>query len=461
TERYDSLVLSPGASPIRPKLPGIENDHVFTLRNIPDVSAIDAFITSRKPASCAVIGAGFIGMEMAENLLKRGLKVSVIEAASHVMAPIDGDMAHEVHNYARSKGIDLYLEKLCTGITDRTVLLDDGTEVSAELVLMSVGVMPETAFLKGSGLALGRRGEILVNDYLETSVKDVYALGDAASTVNIVSGAAGLIPLAGPANKQARIVADNICGRKTAYSGSQGTSIMKFFDMTVACTGEKEEALKKRQEKYLKSITFSNSHAGYYPGSEMMGIKLIFTPKDGLLLGAQIVGGKGVDKRIDDFSTAIRLKKTVYDLQELEFAYAPPFSAAKDPVNMAGYTAANILEGRMAPYYAEEVSTIPPDALRVDVRTAEEYDGGHIDGFVNIPLEELRQRIHEFVPQKKAYITCQIGLRGYIAQRILAQRGFEVKNLSGGYQMYAAMATDTCQASDTMHEYTHCGMLKN
>lgn len=460
TESYDKLVLSPGASPIRPQMPGMEENHIFTLRNIPDTYAIYDHIEAAKPKTAAVIGAGFIGMEMAENLAHRGLSVSIIEAAPHVMAPLDMDMAHSVHNYVRGKGLGLYLGKKSTGFTKDSVLLEDGTAVPADMVILSIGVLPETKFLSGSGVELGRRGEILVDEQLRTNVPDIYALGDAATVKNIVTGNTQVIPLAGPANKQGRIVADVICGKKAAYKGSQGTSVMKFFEQVVACTGEKEESLRAARIPYRKTFTVSASHAGYYPGGSQMIVKLLYTPDEGKILGAQIVGGDGVDKRIDHLANAVRFGLTVYDLTEMELAYAPPFSSAKDPVNMAGYVAQNVLEGSMVPFYPEDVENLPEDAIRIDVRTPGEVEAlGTVPGFVNIPLDELRQRLAEVDLTKPLYVTCQVGLRGYVAQRILNQSGAkEVHNLSGGYNLYSAYQKDLAGMADAEKKNcTPCG----
>lgn len=440
-ERYDKLILSPGAKPIHPFRNAPKTDHVFTLRNIPDTYAIQNYVTAQKPKTCAVIGAGFIGLEVAENLAARGIRVSVVEAGAHVIAPLDLDVAHEIHSYIREKGIGLYLGKKCTQIEENSVLLDDGTRVDADMVLLSIGVAPETEFLRSSGMELGKRGEILVNEYLETSLPDIYAVGDAISVTNFVTKSKAMIALAGPANKQGRMVADTVCGKPCRYEGSLGTSVLKLFDMTVASVGAKEELLKAQDIPYRKSFTYSGSHAGYYPGGTTMMIKLLFAP-DGKVLGAQIVGYDGVDKRIDDISNAIRFGLTVYDLQKMELAYAPPFSSAKDPVNMAGYTAENILNGTMIPWYTEELDAIPADAQRIDVRTAEEYANGTIPGFINIPVDELRDRLEEIDPEREVYLTCQIGLRGYIAQRILEGRGYRTHNLSGGYRRYLATISD-------------------
>lgn len=448
-ESYDKLILSPGASPIKPRFPGMEENHVFTLRNIPDTYAIYDHIAEAKPKTAAVIGAGFIGLEMAENLADRGIQVSVIEAAPHVMAPIDLDMAHAVHNKIRAAGMGLYVGKKSTGFTKDSVLLEDGTAIPAEMVILSIGVAPETRFLAGSGVELGRRGEILIDDQMRTSVEDIFALGDAATVKNIITGNTVVIPLAGPANKQARLVADVICGKNVRYKGSQGTSIMKLWDMTVACTGEKEESLIAAGTPYRKSFTIGSSHAGYYPGGTQMIIKLLFTD-EGKILGAQIVGGEGVDKRIDDLAIAIRFGLTVSDLGEMELAYAPPFSSAKDPVNVAGFVAENILSGRMTPFYAQDVANIPENAFRLDVRNPEELaEHGEIPGFVNIPVNQLRKRLDEVDMTKPIYVTCQAGLRGYVAQRMLVQHGAkEVHNLSGGYTVYGHYIKDLAGLAD-------------
>ena len=441
-ERYDKLILSPGSSPIHPFQSSIAADRIFTLRNIPDTYAIRSFVDRNHPATCAVIGAGFIGLEVAENMIARGVRVSVIEAAPHVLAPIDMDTAHEVHNYLREQGLGLYIGKKCTEIGKGYVMLDDGTRVDADMVVLSIGVAPETGFLKDSGIELGRRGEILVNQYMQTSVQDVYALGDAVAVTNFATKMPGIIALAGPANKQGRMVADTICGRPRTYERSLGTSVVKLFDMTVAVTGAKEEVLSANGIAYCKSFTYSASHASYYPGASMMQIKLLFAPRTGLVLGAQIVGYDGVDKRIDSLANAIRFGLTIYDLQKMDLAYAPPFSSAKDPVNMAGYVAENILDGSMIPYYVEDINSIPADAIKLDVRTTEEYNAGTIPGFINIPVDELRDRLNELDKSKEIYVTCQIGLRGYIAQRILMGNGYRTKNLSGGYRRYLLTTND-------------------
>ncbi len=458
TESYDKLILSPGASPIRPRFPGLEDNHVFTLRNIPDTYAIYDHIEKVGPKTAAVIGAGFIGLEMAENLAERGLSVSIVEAAPHVMAPMDLDMAHMVHNRIRAAGMGLYVGKKCAGFTANTVQLEDGAAIPADMVILSIGVSPETKFLTGSGVELGQRGEILVDEQLHTNVEDIYALGDAAVVRNLVSGRTQVIPLAGPANKQARIVADVVCGRYASYKGSIGTSIMKFFDMTVACAGEKEESLKAAGTPYHKTFTVSASHAGYYPGGTQMFVKLLYND-EGTILGAQIVGGEGVDKRIDTLAVAIRFGLTVYDLEEMELAYAPPFSSAKDPVNMAGFVAENVLRGVMTPFYPEDVASIPEDAVRLDVRSPGELEAlGTIPGFLNIPVNELRSRMGELDLTKPVYVTCQVGLRGHVACRMLTQNGAKAYNLSGGYALYSARAKDLQGLADGGNKNcTACG----
>lgn len=460
TESYDVLVVSPGASPICPPIQGIEKNKVFTLRNIPDTYAIKEYAETNKPKTAAVIGGGFIGIEMAENLHALGMEVSIIEAQSHVMATLDTDMTHDLHNHIRSKGVSLYLNSLATAFTENSVLLKDGTAVPADMVILSIGVSPETRFLQGSGIELGARGEILVDDHLRTNIPDVYALGDAVSVKNIVTGHVVVVPLASPANRQARLVADIICGKERHYSGAQGTAIAKVFDMAAASTGASEKALQDEGIRYYKTFTFSASHAGYYPGGHSMLVKLLYSP-EGIVLGGQIVGYEGVDKRIDQIATAVRHQFSVYDLQELELAYAPPFSSAKDPVNMAGYTASNVLEGVFHPFYIEDLADVPEDAQLVDVRTVAEYARGTIGHAVNIPLDDLRNRLNELDQNKKVYIFCQIGLRGYLAERILTQHGFDSVNLSGGYRLYEAWQNDQKAAGVAERKYEYCGMVKN
>ena len=460
TENYDVLVLSPGARPIRPPISGADLDHVFTLRTIPDTEKIKEFIDIRQPKKAVVIGSGYIGVEMAENLHLAGLQVAMVEAQNHVIGPLDYEMAALVHNEIRHNHVDLYLESKVVAITSDSVTLEDGRKIEADLVLMSIGVQPETDFLKSSGIELGPRGELIVDDTMRTNVPDVYGLGDAAAVTNFVTGKQTLIPLASPANKQARITADVICGKKARYTGTQGTAIARVFGLTVAMTGESETSLQRSGIAYRKSYTFSNSNAGYYPGGKTMAVKLLFA-NDGRLLGAAIIGPKGVDKRMDVLATAIRARMTVYDLQELELSYAPPFSSAKDPVNMAGYVAANILDGIAKPFYLEDLKSITSGDLLLDVRTAGEFRAGHLPDAVNIPVDELRCRLNELKQGQKIYIYCGIGLRGYVAQRILAQKGYDSLNLSGGYTLWQASDRDRqAQAAAAAFQCSHCGQAK-
>lgn len=460
TESYDSLVLSPGATPIRPNLPGSDKPHVFTLRTVPDTLRIRDYIETVHPKSAVIIGGGFIGIEMAENFHAQGLKVSIIEAADHLIGAIDTDMSYDIHNHVRTKGVSLFIGETAREITDTAVELASGGKVEADMVLLSIGVVPETGFLRNSGITLGPRGQILVNDKLETSAPGVYALGDAIGVKTFTGREDAVIPLASPANKQARIVADIICGIPRTYNGSQGTAIAKVFDMSAAVTGESEKSLTRLGIPYRKAYTYSASHASYYPGAKMMFIKILFSPADGKLLGAQITGFEMVDKRIDVLATAIRAGMTVYDLEELELAYAPPFSSAKDPVNMASYVADNILAGKTSPFYLEDLEKIPKGAYLLDTRTEGEYARGTIPGFVNIPVDSLRDRIHEIPKDSEVYVTCQIGLRGYVAEQILRGYGFRTHNLLGGYRHYHALQADLAGREQAYRDCTACGMEK-
>jgi len=441
-ESYDTLVLSPGASPIRPRLPGADLPHVFTLRTVPDTVRIREYIETHHPRTAAIIGGGFIGVEMAENLREQNIQVSIVEAADHLIGAIDDDMSYDLHNHVRSKGVKLFLKEMAQSISESSVVLASGGKVDAELVLLSIGVVPETSFIRESGIALGARGQIIVNEKHETSAPDVYALGDAIGVKTFTGQEDAIIPLASPANKQARLVADLICGIPRRYNGTQGTAIAKVFDMAVAVTGESEKSLARLKIPYLKAYTFSNSHATYYPGATPMFIKLLFSPDDGKVLGAQITGYDMVDKRIDVIATAIRGGMTIYDLEELELSYAPPFSSAKDPVNMVAYVAENILTGKSLPFYLEDLSSLPENALLLDTRTAGEYKRGTIPGFRNIPLDNLRDRLDELPKDQEIYITCQIGLRGYLAEQILRGHGYHAHNLLGGYRHYHAREMD-------------------
>ncbi|MEG6567585.1 CoA-disulfide reductase [Thermoanaerobacterium saccharolyticum] len=465
TESYDKLILSPGAEPIKPPMPGIDGKNIFTLRTIPDTYRIKDFVDNNKPKKAVVVGGGFIGLEVAENLKEAGLDVTIVELADHVMAPLDYEMAAIVHQRLKDKGVNLILKDGVKefhhkeGIT--TVVLSSGNTLITDMVVLGIGVRPDTKLAKDAGLAIGERGGIKVNEYMQTSNPDIYAVGDAIEVKDYINGSNTLIPLAGPANKQGRIAADNICGRKSKYDGTQGTSVAKIFDLTVAATGNNETILKRAGIDYEKVIIHPNSHASYYPDALPMTIKLIFKKGDGKILGAQIVGFDGVDKRIDVIATAIRSNMTVYDLEELELAYAPPYSSAKDPVNMVGFAASNILKGDIIVFHWDEVKDIDlSKSLILDVRTDLEYQLGNIKGSINIPVDELRENLHKIPKDKDIYVYCQVGLRGYIACRILMQNGFKsVKNLSGGYKIYETATSDftdiTVRYDD---EQTECGM---
>lgn len=443
TETYDKLVLSPGAEPLRPGIEGIGSKKIFTLRNVPDTDTIKNYINIEKPKRAIVVGGGFIGLEMAENLHDLGIQVDVVEMANQVMAPLDFSMAAIVHQQLTDKGVGLHLEDGVSRFEEKdggvTVHLRSGKQIATDMVLLSIGVRPETKLAKEAGLAIGERGGIAVNDYMQTSDADIYALGDATEVKNLVTGQPSLIPLAGPANKQGRIVADNIIfGNKKKYAGSIGTSIAKVFDLTVAATGANAKLLQRNNIPYTSSYTHGASNAGYYPGAVPMSIKILFDPENGKLLGAQIVGFNGVDKRIEMLEQVIQRGGTVYDLTELEHAYAPPYSSAKDPVNMAGFVAENILKGKSKIIQWRELAELPANTIRIDVRTRDEHKLGSIPGFINIPVDELREHLDELPKDKLIIVSCAVGLRGYLAYRILVQNGFKnVRNLSGGYKTWS------------------------
>jgi len=438
-ETYDYLVLSPGAKPLRPPIPGIDSPGIFALRTIPDTDAIKEYLTNKAPKSIVIVGGGYIGLEMAENLHAAGLNVSVVEKMEQLIGTMDYDMAALVQGHLLAKGVHLYLNDGVTQFRqsegDIEVLLESGKKVSCQMVLLSIGVRPDVAFLEGSGLALGERGGLRVNSRLQTSDPSIYAIGDATEVTDFVSGEHALIPLAGPANKQGRIVANNIAGRAALYQGTQGTAIAKIFDLAIATTGQNEKSLKRRGVSFLSTVTHAKSNADYYPGALPMTIKLHYTP-DGLLLGAQIVGYSGVDKAMDTLATALRFKRTVYDLQELELAYAPPFSSAKTPVNVAGLVAGNRLDGTMEVAFWHEIDSLGTETTILDVGEKEERELGHLAGSVHIPLGELRARINELDKDKEVVVCCQVGRRAYLAARVLSQKGFKAKVLTGGYTHY-------------------------
>ena len=441
-EKYDKIILSPGAEPLRPPLEGIDLENIYSLRSIPDSDLIKAHVDDNKPESAVIVGGGFIGLEMAENLAHRGIKVTIIEMLDQVMAPLDYEMASIVHAHLREKGVTLYLSDGVKSFSKSgnriKVTTGKGTETECEMVILSIGVRSESLIAKQAGLAIGKRGGIIVDSGMRTSDPDIFAVGDAVETRDFVLGFPAMTALAGPANKEARIAADNAMGRNAVFKGTLGSAVAKVFDLTVASTGSNEKNLKQNNIPCLMSYTHSGSHAGYYPDAEMMTIKLVFSPGSGRILGAEIVGGKGVDKRIDVIATAIHGCMTVYDLEELELAYAPPFSSAKDPVNIAGFVAANMLKGDVQTVNWDDIKGIDPEnEILIDLRDKNELDeSGFIEGALHIPVNELRGRLNE-LDKSKSYIPyCAIGLRGYLGHRILIQNGFKSRNLSGGYKTY-------------------------
>ncbi|MBN1392897.1 MAG: CoA-disulfide reductase [Sedimentisphaerales bacterium] len=439
TEKYDKLILSPGAEPARPPIPGINSPRIFTLRNIPDADAINKFIEEQKPKRAVVVGGGYIGLEMAENLRQRGLLVAIVEMLDQVMPVLDKEMANLLHEHLHDQSIALWLGDAVAGFreSDSKLFVDlkSGMELRCDMAVLAIGVKPETKLAKESGLEIGSTGGIKVNESLQTSDPDIFAIGDAIEVQNFVLKTPSLIPLAGPANKQGRIAADNICGRNIKYKGTQGTAVLKVFELTVGMTGASEKDLKKTNIDYEKIYIHPANHVGYYPGAQQMHIKMLFSKPEGKVLGAQIVGKDGVDKRIDVFATAIRAGMTVFDLQELELAYAPPYGSGKDPVNMAGYAAGNILDGTASVKHFERLAS---GVFMLDVRSHSEVKRGSIAGAVNIPVNQLRQRIDELPKNETINISCAVGIRSYIASRILKQKGFDACNMSGGYSTYLA-----------------------
>ncbi|MGO4527731.1 FAD-dependent oxidoreductase [Paenibacillus sp. 2TAF8] len=439
-ESYDELVLSPGARPLVPDLPGKDNPLIYTVRNIPDIDRIKEQINSYNNQSSIVIGGGFIGVEIAENLREAGLDVTLIEGNNQVLTPFDPELAAAMAQEMEQNGVKLLFSQRVQGFRTLEqgigVELSDGLVLSADLVILAIGVVPDTSFLQNSGVALGSRGHILVNEKMESSVPHIYAVGDAIEVKDYIHGTQTAIPLAGPANKQGRIVADQIAGLQNTYKGTQGTSIIKVFGLTGASTGSNEKTLKRMQKDYRSVIVHPASHASYYPGSSAVTLKLLFAP-DGKILGAQGVGYEGVDKRIDDIAVAIHFGGSVQDLTELELSYAPPYSSAKDPVNMVGYAAENIMDERVHSYtYDQLAERDPAQSVLVDVRSDLEHRNGNIPGSLSIPVDELRQRMGELDASKEIWVYCQVGLRGYTATQILRQHGYQVKNLSGGYKTY-------------------------
>ena len=440
TESYDNLILSPGAEPIRPDIEGIDSDIVFTLRNIPDTLKIKQYIENEGPGSAVVIGGGYIGVEMAENLKEAGLEVSVVELSDHLIAPLDFDMAADVHRYIKSKGLKLYLNNGVKAIDGHTVILQNG-KITADMIVMSVGVRPETALAKDCGIRTNQCGSIIVDRHMKTGIDNIYAVGDAVEVEDFITKSAAFIPLAGPANKHGRIAADNIAGFDSEYTGTQGSAVLKLFDMTVATTGLNEKSAKSAGINYDKTYIYSGSHASYYPGANNMSVKALWDKKTLKILGAQIVGFDGVDKRMDVLAAAIRFGAKITDLKEFELCYAPPFGSAKDPVNMLGFVAENIITGKVKQFFWHDVENLPRDrsVTLLDVRTAAEAGRGKIDGFINIPLDSLRARIDEIPKDKPVYVHCHSGLRSYIACRILSGNGYDCCNLAGGWRLYESV----------------------
>jgi len=437
---YDVLILSPGAEPVRPPIPGADHKKVFTLRSLADMDAIKAVVDAGDLKSAVVVGGGYIGLEMTEVLVHRGLAVSLVELEPQVMGPIDPEMAAPLHEHLRLKGVDLCLGNGVTTIQERDgqleVRLSTGRLIPCGLVILAVGVRPEVKLAAEAGLTIGQRKGLVVDDHMRTSDPDIYAVGDAVEVQDLVGGFATVIPLAGPANRQGRIAAINALGGDAAYERTQGTAICKVFDLAVGMTGLSEKALKRANLAYEKVYVHPASHAGYYPGAMQMSLKLLFDPESGKVLGAQCVGADGVDKRIDVLAVAIRASMTVYDLENLELAYAPPFGSAKDPVNYAGFVAANVLRKEVGICHVTDVANPGPKQLVLDVRTTHEVQQGTIPGSVNIPLDELRSRLGELPKDKEMLVFCQVGLRGYLACRILSQNGIACRNLTGGYTTY-------------------------
>ena len=461
-ESYDKLLLSPGAKPVRPHLPGINSSKVFTLRTVEDTLRIRNHVDQHQPRSAVLVGGGFIGVEVAENLRHAGIDVTLVELGRQLLAPFDADMAAFIHAEMRKHGVKLALGRMVKGFEEKDggvqVLLENAAPLHADLVVLAIGVSPESSLAKEAGLALGLKGSILVNDRMETSVPDIYAVGDAVQVKHYVTGEDALIALAGPANKQGRIAADNICGGDSRYPGSQGSSVLKVFDLTAASTGINETNARKSGLDADAVILSPMSHAGYYPGGKVMTMKVVFEKGTYRLLGAQVIGYEGVDKRIDVLAAAIHAGMKATQLKDLDLAYAPPYSSAKDPVNMAGFMIDNIAKGTLRQWRLEDAAKLPRDGsvTLLDTRTAAEFSRGHIDGFRNIPVDELRDRLDEVEKGKPVYVICQSGLRSYIASRILEGSGYEAYNFAGGFRFYDAVMNDRA----LIEKAYACGMDK-
>ena len=459
-ESYDKLILSPGAKPTQPRLPGVGLDKLFTLRTVEDTFRIKEYINENHPRSAVLAGGGFISLELAENLRELGMEVTIVQRPKQLMNPFDPDMAAFIHSEMRRHGVKLALGHTVEGFQEQgggvDVLLKDEAPLHADMVVLAIGVSPDTGLAKEAGLELGVKGSIVVNDRMETSAPDIYAVGDAVQVKHFVTGQDVLLSLAGPANKQGRIAADNICGGDSRYLGSQGSSVIKVFSMTAATTGVNETNARKAGLDVDTVILSPMSHAGYYPGGKVMTMKVVFEKETYRLLGAQIVGYEGVDKRIDVLATAIRAGLKATELKDLDLAYAPPYSSAKDPVNMAGFMIENIANGVLKQWHLADALPRDGSVTLLDTRTVGEYASGHIDGFLNIPVDELRERLGELDKGKPVYVICQSGLRSYIACRILHGNGFECYNFSGGFRFYDAVMHDRC----LIESATACGMDK-
>lgn len=459
-ETYDKLILSPGAKPTKPRLPGTDMEKLFTLRTVEDTLRIKDYIQKSHPKSAILAGGGFIGLELAENLRELGMEVTIVQRPKQLMNPFDSDMAAFIHNEMRKHGVKLALGHTVEGFQETQdgvqVLLKEEEPLLADMVVLAIGVTPDTKLAKEAGLELGIKGSILVNEHMQTSVPDIYAVGDAVQVKHYVTGQDALISLAGPANKQGRIAADHICGKNSTYPGSQGSSVIKVFDMTAAVTGVNETNARKAGLDVDKVILSPMSHAGYYPGGKVMTMKVVFEKETYRILGAQIVGYEGVDKRIDVLATAIHAGMKAQDLAKLDLAYAPPYSSAKDPVNLAGFMIENISDGTLKQFHIEDVKNLPHDGsiTLLDTRTPGEYQRGHVDGFVNIPVDNLREHLDEIPKEKPVYVMCQSGLRSYIATRILEGNGYTAYNFSGGFRFYDAVINDRC----LIEAATACGM---
>ena len=461
-DTYDKLILSPGAKPVMPNLTGIASDNVFTLRTVEDTLKIHRFVETTKPRTAVMVGGGFIGLEMAENLSELGIKVTVVQRGNQLMNTLDYDMATMIHSKLRSKGLSLKLNADVTGFEEKddgvSVLLHNDAPIKTDMVILAIGVAPDNTLAKDANMELGIKGAIVVNDKMETSIPDIYAVGDAVLVKHTITGKEAVISLAGPANKQGRISADNICGRNSRYKGSMGTSVIKLFDLTAASVGLTEKAAKDSGYDFESVILSPSSHAGYYPGATTMTMKVVFDKSSFQILGAQIVGYDGVDKRIDVIATAISAGLKATELKDLEFAYAPPYSSAKDPVNMAGFIIDNIASGIVKQFHINEIDTLPKDGsfTLLDTRTEKEYSRGHVEGFINIPVDSLRERLSEIDKTKPVYVMCQSGLRSYISCRILTGEGFDCYNFAGGYRFYESVTNEKIQSEGAYP----CGMDK-